>query len=668
MSKKNLALRCIIMLLLVAMMLPSFIVRHKNENANDDVIFALNYNNAHMVLNRKEFEGTLRENKKMGVNTLLVGEESVNSLINAGFVTGIKYNVLCHKYDDESEEIIKLFGNDGNIHNDSYVLITKRPQAKKYLSKWIPSKYDKDEFAMKTTPLGADVYILYEGVSDAWKVTTGFDEAKIEDAHKQGFNIVLSMMLGGFSNTKYVEYISELVDKYNVKFINLKEDFNNEDKSKDARKNYQALCKLIKEKGLYLIVTENQDQLSNQKPIGYTELVKAAGGKILRGYETVDFKSETLVETRYHQIINSVVDRNIRFVLINQLVSGVDTFEEKSDKTNAATKMAVEKLESIGFNTESYDTVYDYNVKRRVNAAVAMALMIIMGVTLLELLFSQSFRKLELLGAVGSLLSIGFTFFAPEGIISLYSTLFAAVAPCFALTVMLAYVRVMKEKLSWGMLLISSALLSLIVLSLCGLVQASLLSGLDYYINSLIFRGIKISLILPIFYSMVAFAIMFSEKKENYVVKTVEILNREIKVYWMLVAAVLGGVAAIYLIRSGNVTSISPFEAFMRNSITEVMTARPRTKEFLVGWPCLALFVYYVKNTNSNLFKWCFAVGSSILFASVMNSFCHVFTSVEIIYSRVVNGLIIGVIVSVFALVINAVILRILDFIKKKYY
>ena len=75
-----------------------------------------------------------------------------------------------------------------------------------------------------------------------------------------------------------------------------------------------------------------------------------------------------------------------------------------------------------------------------------------------------------------------------------------------------------------------------------------------------------------------------------------------------------------------------------------------------------------MKNTKCDLFKWCFAVGSSILFASVMNSFCHVFTSAEIIYSRVINGLIVGVVVSVFALVINAVIFRVFDFIKKKYY
>ena len=277
-------------------------------------------------------------------------------------------------------------------------------------------------------------------------------------------------------------------------------------------------------------------------------------------------------------------------------------------------------------------------------------------------------KKIELLGIIGAVLSVPFSFMAPEGIIALYPTLFAAIAPCFALTVAMTYIKIMKSRQNLFVLLITSAAISLFVLCLCGIVQSSLLSGLDYYVNSLIFRGIKLSLILPILYSAIVYAIIFIEKTDNYIVKTIEILNMQIRVYWMLIAVVLGGVAAIYLIRSGNVTSISPIEAFMRNSITEFMAARPRTKEFLVGWPCLALFVYYAKNTDSKLFQWCFAVGSSILFASVINSFCHVFTSSAIIYSRVFNGLLIGFVVSLFALVINEVAVRLVCFIKKDIY
>ena len=294
--------------------------------------------------------------------------------------------------------------------------------------------------------------------------------------------------------------------------------------------------------------------------------------------------------------------------------------------------------------------------------------MIIMGITILELLFSKTMKKLEMLGVLAIIAGSGFSLVAPEGIICLYPSLFAALAPCFAITVILTYVKAVKEKLNTLMLIITTALLCVGTLALLGIVQSTLLAGLDYYLNSLIFRGIKISLILPIVYSMLALAILLVDKKNNYFVKTVELLNLEIKVYWMLLAAAAASAAAIYLIRSGNVTSISPLESLMRNSIAELMTARPRTKEFLIGWPCLALYVYYVKNTDSKLFKWCFGVGSSILFASAVNSFCHVFTSAETIYQRLFNGVIIGAPVAAIALFVNAVIIKLVKLIKKKYY
>lgn len=662
MSKKNLIVRVIIIFMALAVMVPSFAIRVKNESANKDVVFALNYNNVAMVLNDEEIEETLAENKKIGVNTVLIGEESINSLISSGSVTGIKYNVLCHKYDDESENIIKQLDGDRKIHNDSYVLISKREDKKAFLDKWINSKYTKDEFVKKSTPLGADVYVIYEGVYDAAKLAVGFDEGKIEDAHNKGFEIVLSMMVSPYTDTEYVSHINELVKKYNVKYINLKKGQESQAQKKYQEKNISALCKVIEDNSLYLVLTEEQTQLSNQKPIGYAKLIESSKGKVLRGYDTADYEikntGSTISDKRYYQILNSVVDRNIRFVNINQLTNGTDSFKEKSDKTNIATKKSIDRLNAAGFNTAQYDTVYDYNVKRTLNSAAAMIIMIVMGLTIIEWLLGRRIGWLEILAAVGSVLSVGFTFLAPESIVLLYPTLFAVVAPCFAITAVMVFARNMRQRLSNIPFVLSAILFAAVVLALCAFVQTVLLSGLDYYLNSIIFRGIKLSLLVPIAYTAVAYGILFADKEEDIFTKAIRILNADIKVYWMIIGLFLGGVAAIYLIRSGNVSSISPIENLMRNTITEIMTARPRTKEFLIGWPCFVLFLYYLKNSKSVFLQWCFAVGGSILFASVINTFCHVFTSAEIMYMRTANGFFVGIFVSAVAMILNAVIVK----------
>lgn len=664
MTKKNLLIRAIIFAVLIAMVIPSFMLRIKNEKDNKDVIFALNLNSNYLYLSDEEVDESIEENKAIGVNTALVGEESLNSFINNGLVTAIKYNVLCHKYDDESELIIRELAGNKKIHNDSYVIITKRDDWKAHLDKWVNAKYAKNDFVKLQTEANADVYVIYEGLNDSWHMTLGFDEQKLEKARKNDLEIILSVQLGAYSNTAYVDEIERIIEKYDVKYINLKKNSKDQETDVNAKKNYTAFCKLIEKKDLYLILTEEQTQLSNQKPFGYDKLVKSADGKVIRGYETIDVdqmnKGATIYDKRYHQIVNSVTDRNIRVVVINQLVNGIDEIGERSKKTNLATKAAIEKLNEIGYNTSSYDTVYnDYTVPRTFTSMAAMLMMILMGITILEWFFSRRFPKLEILAAVGAVLSIPFTFVAPEGIVLLYPTLYAVIAPCFAITLVMVYVRDMRDKMKPLVFMLSSAAVTLAVLLICATVQTALLAGLDYYLNSLIFRGIKISLIVPIAYCTVAYGMIFGDSGEKLFTKIKKIMNADVKVYWMMMAAVLGAAAAIYLVRSGNVEKISGIETFMRNAITEIMPERPRTKEFLIGWPCLMLFLYYVKNTNCTVLRWCFATGSSILFASVINSFCHVFTSAEVIYTRVFNGFVIGMIVSVAALIVNHIIVAV---------
>jgi len=667
MKKKHIIIRIVIILLLISIMIPTFAERVKNESGNMDVVFSLNYTSAHQALNQEEFQDTLDENKKMGVTTVTIGEESLSTLVSSGFLTCMNYRDIGTKFDEESEAISELLKDNPKIRKESFLLIAKRADAQEFLNKWIPAKYTEDEYLKFDAENNALVYVIYEGELDGKKFAIGFNEQKIENAYNNGFDISLAMMFGAFSNIDYIELIGEYVDKYNVKYINLKNNDIYEEDSPNANKNIEAMCNLIKEKNLHLVVTENQDQLSNQKPIGYQKLIDSSNGRVLRSYETVDFKDEDLVEARYHQILNSVVDRNLRMVVIDQFTSGKGTFEEKSDKVNEATQRTITKLESIGFNIDSYDTQFDYSVNRRMVSLVAVILMIVMGVTMLELLFFKKMKKLEILGLVAAFLGGGIAYKAPESLLYLIPTLFAMVAPCFAITVVMAFVKVMKEKFSTTVLTVLTVILTAITLSLCGFVQASLLSGLDYYLNSLIFRGIKLSLIVPIMYSFAAYGIMFMENREKCVEKIVSFLNKEIKVYWVILGIGAAGVAIIYLIRSGNVTSISPIEALMRNSIAEKMAARPRTKEFLIGWPALVLMVYYVKNSNIKLIKWGFAVACSILFASVINSFCHVFTSAEIIYQRVFNGILVGAFVAVAAIVLNAIIIKFVRWIIKKY-
>lgn len=666
MTKKSIIIRLFAAIAALSLMLPAVLTRVDNEDNNRDVIVAMNYNNFEMTLSKDEFDKALTDYKAIGVKTAVVAEESVNSLISAGYITGIKYNVLCHKYDDESEEIIKALSKDPNIHNDSYVLVTKRQDCKDYLDLWLPAKYKSDEFVKLETDYNATVYVIYEGAADAWQISTGFVVDKIKKAKENGYDVALSMMVGNYSTAKYIDIIEDLIKEYDIRFINLKSNYRKQQvREVGASRNYNPLCDLIKKYKLTLILTENQDQLSNQKPFGYNKLVSAANGRVIRCYETFDMSGsgETDYHFRYYQMLNSVIDRNTRFVNMTQLTNGTDTFESKNERTLKAADMFIKKINRFGYNTSSFDTDFSsYNINRGLTSAAAMVLMIIMGLTMLQWLMSKRSAALEITAAAGAVLSIPFTYLAPEPIILLYPSLYAIVAPCFCITLVFVMLRAAVKKLSLIKLILMTAAVTLVSLCICGYVQLALLSGPDYCINTLIFRGIKLSLIAPILYGAAAYGIIFCTKRsESVLTKIPALLNAQIKVFWVIIAGFVGIVGLIYIIRSGNVKSISGAENFMRNTITEKMAARPRTKEFFVGWPCLILFVYYLKRTDIKLVQWLTGIGASILFASVINSFCHVFTAAEIIYMRVINGFWIGAILSAVVFVGNLVLVKVVS-------
>lgn len=194
--------------------------------------------------------------------------------------------------------------------------------------------------------------------------------------------------------------------------------------------------------------------------------------------------------------------------------------------------------------------------------------------------------------------------------------------------------------------------------------MAALLSGADYALNNLFFRGVKASLMVPMVFT---FALIVGAVYEKRTLAQYQQLLRnlilQIRWYHLLLLAAMGLVVGIYLIRSGNVSQISFTELYLRNLLTEIFGARPRTKEFLVGWPCFVLYVWYAKTGHCKLLKYMFAMGSSILFASTMNTFCHVFTLAETMFLRVAYGLLFGAIFASAALAVNVLGYKIIEWI-----
>lgn len=657
-----------LIVILIFTLIPQNIVRIKNENQNKNVVISLLYKDINSVLSKNDLDEYLDKFKEAGVTTVSVMEEDLYSLTSNGTITAIKYSDLKHKYDKQSIRLADILSDNENINSFSYVFMSGREEGKSLLAKWVPDKFTHEEYTSFYYD-GLDIYCIYDGSANVWDFTLGYNENVIQYLKDKGFDIALVYKTRDYTKTDYIKEMDRLVKKYGIKYLTLKDNRRRATDEALARENYMGISNLIKENNMTLVVTENNTQLSNERPMGYNEIFGDNYKSVARAYETYDMQDDaTGYLFRYYQYLNSTIDRNNMFISVTQIDADRKTAKEAADLTVKAVKTYADKIKSLGYNLEPINVDYsNYKVDITKSASISIAIMILMMTLMLNLLITKEYNRLvSLIGILVAGVSMPLSTIIPESLVYLYPTACAVILPCFAITVMLYFVKLVKEKTNLITLMASSS--AVFLLTLCGgaLMLGAMLSGIDFYVNNLIFKGIKISLIAPILFTAFAYYFIFIKKEDKTVIDDIKnAATAKISVYWMAIFVVFAAVAGIYLLRSGNVEKISSLEAFFRRTITETFAARPRTKEIILGYPCFVLFLYYIKKYDVKIISFVAAVGTSILAASISNSFCHVFTNLTTIFMRVLNGFAIGIIISMFVLIANEILVRLIKMVLK---
>ena len=80
------------------------------------------------------------------------------------------------------------------------------------------------------------------------------------------------------------------------------------------------------------------------------------------------------------------------------------------------------------------------------------------------------------------------------------------------------------------------------------------------------------------------------------------------------------------------------WEIRFREALERLLWVRPRTKEFLVGYPCLVVYYALIKRNWAPHYREVFRVGASFALASAVNSFSYFHTLLPLTIIRVVNG------------------------------
>jgi polysaccharide pyruvyl transferase CsaB len=164
------------------------------------------------------------------------------------------------------------------------------------------------------------------------------------------------------------------------------------------------------------------------------------------------------------------------------------------------------------------------------------------------------------------------------------------------------------------------------------------------------FRGVKASFLVPLFIAL----IYFSRKNSidlSFLKKPLTLLHLALG---MSVIAITG----LYILRSGNVpgqgATIS-IETSIRTLLEETLIARPRTKEFLIGYPGLFLLGLFTAGKgfikrDLTFLKLAALMGTAVLYISTTNTFCHIHSPLKISVLRTANAALTGIPVGIAAL------------------
>lgn len=180
-----------------------------------------------------------------------------------------------------------------------------------------------------------------------------------------------------------------------------------------------------------------------------------------------------------------------------------------------------------------------------------------------------------------------------------------------------------------------------------GLILCAPYSVPEYMLRMSSFSGVKLTLLLPPVFVLLL-DLYSGEHHENLPA----ILKRA--PFWgeLVVCGILAIGALVMLLRSGNYGFVGGGEMRVRSYLENLLTARPRTKEILFGYPALVLW-YYLKRKNI-LAHWreIFRVTVTLTFSSVVNSFCHMHTPLGLTFLRELHGFWIGSLLGVTVLML----------------
>ena len=410
---------------------------------------------------------------------------------------------------------------------------------------------------------------------------------------------------------------------------------------------------------LSLGLIEGVTQLQFYKQQGMDEIAKGVGyDHVARLYSIpLDELKKLKIDAAVERWETTDEERNIRINLLRIYEEPAPnmTLLETNMKYFADTRAA---LEAKGFKIGRAGMFASYEPSRVLRALVIMGIAAA-GVLYLSLVIPALNRRRKvvlLCFAVAALISMMPILIGAGSKVRLVAALASAnLFPALAIVALLDLLRTRrfpKDTPLWRILVAGLVLLG--ITSALSMIGASYLSGAladtRYLLEFDIFRGIKLTFVLPMILVAAAFLQRFDifdgqfDASAGVLGQLREIMGTPVRVGSLLGGLVLLGALVVLVLRSGHTSGmpVPGIELKMRAALEQLFYARPRTKEFLIGHPAFLLALYGAARQWKTWIIFGLVLAATIGQGSMVETFAHMRTPVEMSLVRGIGGVFLG--------------------------
>jgi hypothetical protein len=614
-----------------------FMFRLVTEQRNLDVELAFDYQD---VLMLQAYTGHAQEDiyrmlQKAGVSSICVPEDTLQNLSERGKATWISGKDLLNmsRLGQIQSYILTNLIRSADIVPENYYVMIDQAQTYSRAKNALINELGSD----RAREVGTNILEIKGQVSNLAQIGLDVDPILVQDLSWYKFQMIPRIM-----NSKRLDDVSlglkvdkiKALGKINTVIFNGTEVLG-----------YGTNMNLVAEK----MVTDNLNfgyvEFAQQK--GEVNLAELLPGQTI-GVHSVPAKDmQTMnMDRAIDRYLLAAMERGIRILYVRPFVND----EIKGDLLTYNEQFITtlkQRLEHRGFHIQPIEKMHS-GLPMVVSIVFGVFISLSVGVALYYffLLFFPKLPENIMYGTMTlifilDLIFLQFNYFSQWR--SLLALIIAVIFPTYAMITQLPKENTWHTK-EHDLKEIVKIIGRVIAITAVGiLLIIGLLSDVYYMLKVYQFRGVKLAFGLPLL--IVAFYYFLYPYRVNALKFLVKRFSQsQVTIGYVVGALAVAAFLGLYLLRSGNYQlPVMEAEQGFRKLLGYLMFVRPRTKEFLIGWPILIFTLFNLGKFISYKHKWLFYTIATVAPISLLNTFCHLHAPLWISVLRSVNGLVLGV-------------------------